>query len=230
MLGEKNATLTIASNAPGGAITVALKATAVRSPAPLVGLSTPALGFGTVTLGTTSVTSRVVLTNTGTAPLAVTSIASSSTEYPTTHDCPASLAVGTSCLISVSFKPATAISTEAVVVTTNALAAWESALRGVVGSAGVIGVGSRLMPPQPPPVHYSVYECDADELRAWAASARVSTPALEPLIRASSPLPLLHTQDEASKLASASSASRKASRRAAGGSAASGAGSCRTTR
>ncbi|MGE5865380.1 MAG: choice-of-anchor D domain-containing protein [Rhizobacter sp.] len=121
VLGEKNATLTIASNAPGGAITVALKATAVRSPAPLVGLSTPALGFGTVTLGTTSVTSRVVLTNTGTAPLAVTSIASSSTEYPTTHDCPASLAVGTSCLISVSFKPATAISTEAVVVTTNAL-------------------------------------------------------------------------------------------------------------
>ncbi|CAN7255232.1 choice-of-anchor D domain-containing protein [Rhizobacter sp. LjRoot28] len=121
VLGEKNATLTIASNAPGGAITVALKATAVRSPAPLVGLSTPALGFGTVTLGTTSVTSRVVLTNAGTAPLTVTSIASSSTEYPTTHDCPASLAVGTSCLISVSFKPAAAISTEAVVVTTNAL-------------------------------------------------------------------------------------------------------------
>lgn len=121
VLGEKNATLTIASNAPGGAITIALKATAVRSPAPLVGLSTPALGFGTVTLGTTSVASRVVLTNTGTAPLAVSSIVSSSTEYPTTHDCPASLAVGTSCLISVSFKPAAAISTEAVVVTTNAL-------------------------------------------------------------------------------------------------------------
>jgi hypothetical protein len=28
----------------------------------------------------------------------------------------------------------------------------------------------QYLPPQPPPVHYSVYECDADELRAFGAS------------------------------------------------------------
>ena len=140
VLGAKTATLTIASNAPGSPVAVALRGTAVRSPAPLVALSTPALGFGTVTLGTTSVTSRVVLTNGGTAAMSISSIASSSTEYPTTHDCPASLAVGSSCLISVSYKPSAPISAEAVVVTTNALSSPNTIVLTGQGTAESLSV------------------------------------------------------------------------------------------
>lgn len=126
-LGLKTATLTISSNAPDAAVTtVALRGTAVRTPAPLVSLSQASLGFGTVTIGTVSVPRNVVLTNDGTAPMAVTSIASSSAEYPATHDCPATLAVGTSCLITVSFKPAAAVSAEALVITTDALSSPNS--------------------------------------------------------------------------------------------------------
>ena len=125
-LGLKTATLTIASNAPGAAANVALRGIAVRTPAPLVSLSQAAVGFGTVTIGTQSVPRNVVLTNDGTAAMTVTSIASSSTEYPAMHDCPATLAVGASCLVTVSFKPAAEASAEALVITTNALSSPNS--------------------------------------------------------------------------------------------------------
>jgi len=128
-LGAKTGTLSIASNAPGSPATLSLRGTAVRTPAPLVNLSQAAIGFGTVTLGTTSVARTVVLTNAGSAPMTVSSIASSSTEYPASHDCPkppATLAVGASCLVSVAYKPTTAISDEAVVITTDALSSPNS--------------------------------------------------------------------------------------------------------
>lgn len=128
-LGAKTGTLSIASNAPGSPATLALRGTAVRTPAPLVNLSQAAIGFGTVTLGTTSVARTVVLTNAGSAAMTISSIKSSSTEYPTTDDCPDSpdtLAIGASCLVSVAYKPAAAISDEAVVITTNALSSPNS--------------------------------------------------------------------------------------------------------
>ncbi|MET0352308.1 MAG: choice-of-anchor D domain-containing protein [Rhizobacter sp.] len=139
-LGAKNATLTISSNAPGAATTATLRGTAVRSPAPSVSLSQAALGFGTVTFGTTSVARNVVLTNSGTAPLTVTSVASSSTEYLSTHDCPATLAIGASCLISVSYKPVAQVTAESIVVTTNALSSPNSIVVTGEGSTQALSV------------------------------------------------------------------------------------------
>ncbi|ARN21508.1 choice-of-anchor D domain-containing protein [Piscinibacter gummiphilus] len=139
-LGAKTATLTVASNAPGSAATLALRGTAVRTPAPLVSLSQASLGFGTVTFGTTSVVRSVVLTNDGTAPLTVSKVASSSTEYVASHDCPATLATGASCLISVSYKPTEAVSAEAVVITTNALSSPNSIVVTGEGSSQALSV------------------------------------------------------------------------------------------
>ena len=142
-LGAKTGTLSIASNAPGSPATLALRGTAVRTPAPLVSLSQAAIGFGTVTFGTTSVARTVVLTNAGSAPMTVSSIESSSTEYPASHDCPktpATLAVGASCLVSVAYKPTAAISDEAVVVTTNALSSPNSIVLTGEGTSQALSV------------------------------------------------------------------------------------------
>lgn len=121
--GAKTATLTIASNATGGAVTLPLRGTAVRTPAPQVGLSQSSVGFGIVSVGTTSVARTVTLTNTGTASMKVIKIESTNqTDFTTTKDCGDTLAVGASCQISVSYTPPGAtVSTEAVVVTTDAL-------------------------------------------------------------------------------------------------------------
>ena len=131
-LGAKSATLSVASNAPTGAATVALKGVAVRSPAPEVGLSQAALDFGTVSMGVKSIARTVTLTNTGSADMTITSIASTSTEFTVTHNCPSSLAAAASCVISVTFTPVSANLAEAVVITTNALSSPNSiALTGL---------------------------------------------------------------------------------------------------
>src|SRR5207247_204927 len=52
----------------------------------------------------TSQPQTATLTNTGTGPLGNISVSSGS-DFPTTHDCPISLAPGASCTISITFMP-----------------------------------------------------------------------------------------------------------------------------
>lgn len=125
-LGSKVATLNIASNAPTGTATVAVRGVSVNTPAPEVGLSQAALDFGSVTFGVRSIARTVTLSNTGTAAMAITSIASTSGEFAVTHNCPSSLAVAASCVISVTFTPVNANVAESVVITTNALSSPNS--------------------------------------------------------------------------------------------------------
>ena len=139
-LGTKTATLSIASNAPTGATTVALRGVSVRTPAPEVGLSQASLDFGTVTLGVKSIARSVTLTNIGTAPLAVTSIASTSSEFAVTHNCPTSLAVAASCMISVTFTPVSANLAESIVITTDALSSPNSIVLTGLGTKATMPV------------------------------------------------------------------------------------------
>ena len=75
-----------------------------------VSLTPTILNFGAVAVGVTSAVQRVTLKNTGTAALAISSIAitgTNSTEFvKTATTCGASLAVKAACTISVAFKPA----------------------------------------------------------------------------------------------------------------------------
>ncbi len=120
LLGNESATLSIASNAPTGTVSVALSGTSVATATPLVNLSVPALGFGTVTFGVPSAPRTVTLTNSGSASLSITSIVSTSPEFTVTYDCPSTLAVGATCTISVVYTPVAANASEAIVITTNA--------------------------------------------------------------------------------------------------------------
>jgi hypothetical protein len=119
-LGTRAATLAVASNAPVGTMSVALSGNGVPTPSPLVQLSQAGLNFGTVTIGSSSAARTVVLTNTGSSALDLTSISTSSADFSVTHNCPTQLPVGQACSLSVVFKPSGAILSETLIIVSNA--------------------------------------------------------------------------------------------------------------
>jgi hypothetical protein len=99
--GARNAELVIGDNAPSGTQEVPLTGTGLS--APQVSLSANSLSFGSQTLGTTSSAQTVTVTNTGGGPLSLDNIAASGDFSQS--GCPASLAAGASCSLSVTFAP-----------------------------------------------------------------------------------------------------------------------------
>jgi hypothetical protein len=84
------------------------KSAATVTSAPIASLSPSSLSFPAQVLGTTSQAKAVTLKNTGNASLTITRIAitaSNPGSFAQTHTCGGSLAAGTSCTISVKFKP-----------------------------------------------------------------------------------------------------------------------------
>ena len=84
------------------------RASVATTLAPIASLSPTSLTFATQAIGTTSGAKTVVLKNTGTATLTITSIAivgTNATDFAQTHTCGNSLAAAASCSISISFKP-----------------------------------------------------------------------------------------------------------------------------
>jgi Right handed beta helix region len=79
---------------------VALSGTGLASPN--VSLSTASLTFGPQAVGTSSAAQGVMLSNTGGAPLNITAI-TTGTPFSQTNNCPASLAAGAACSISVTY-------------------------------------------------------------------------------------------------------------------------------
>ena len=110
-LGGRSASLSIADNAAGNPQTVALSGTGV-APAPAVSLNpNTGMSFGNQQVGTTSGSQSVTLTNTGTAPLTITSITVAGAnpgDFSPSNDCPLSpstLAAGANCTLSATFTP-----------------------------------------------------------------------------------------------------------------------------
>ena len=103
---QQTATLSIMDSAPGSPQTVALSALVIN---PQASLSATSLSFGTLTVNTSS-TKTVTLKNTGTTPLlsiglAITGATSDFTANTAGTTCGSSLNPGSSCNISVNFKP-----------------------------------------------------------------------------------------------------------------------------
>jgi hypothetical protein len=67
-------------------------------------VSPSTLTFAKQLKGTTSTAQTATLSNTGSAPLAIASVVAAG-DYAQTNNCPASLAVGSSCQVSVTFTP-----------------------------------------------------------------------------------------------------------------------------
>ena len=115
---------------------------------PAVTLSLGALTFGAVTLGQTGSSQSVTLTNSGSGAL---SIATTLASFSVSHNCPATLAAGSSCSLSVSFAPVAAGAVSAQVrVTSNAtgsphaVAVSGSGVSSPVGSLSWTTGGSAL--------------------------------------------------------------------------------------
>ncbi|HLY60958.1 MAG TPA: choice-of-anchor D domain-containing protein [Terriglobia bacterium] len=100
--GSFNGSLTITDNGLGGAQTVAL---AGLGSGLAVTLTPSALSFGDQRVGTTSPPQTVTLTNSGALPLAISAIATTFSPFTQTNSCPASLATGASCTITIAFTP-----------------------------------------------------------------------------------------------------------------------------
>jgi hypothetical protein len=71
---------------------------------PVIGLSTASLTFGSQKVGTTSAPMAITVSNPGATPLKITSITIAG-DFAETNTCPAKLAVGANCTISVTFSP-----------------------------------------------------------------------------------------------------------------------------
>ena len=102
--GARTGSLTVNSNAPGAAPSVALTGTGIG---PVASLSPASLTFAALAVGSTSASQSVTLSNTGNSTLHITSIATAG-DFAQTTNCSSTLAANSSCTISVTFKPTAA--------------------------------------------------------------------------------------------------------------------------
>ena len=90
------------------------------TPPPVATLSTTSLTFGVQLVGTRSAAQRATLTNTGTTPLTISSIAASG-DFVQRNDCGSGVPAGESCTIKVAFRPsAKGVQTGTVTITDDA--------------------------------------------------------------------------------------------------------------
>src|SRR3989441_5993858 len=121
--GTRTGTVTVNDSATGSPQTITLSGSSGTG-TPAASLSPASLSFGNQTVGASSAAKSITLSNTGAASLSISGIAVTGTnsgDFAQTHTCGTSLAAGTSCTISVTFKPTTTGSRSAgVAVTDNA--------------------------------------------------------------------------------------------------------------
>ena len=140
--GPRAGAVTVTDNAPGSTQTLPLNGTGVL--APVVALAPTNLTFSSQPVGTTSAAQTVTLTNIGKAVLEFTNAATTG-DFGQTNNCPASLAAGASCTISVTFTPtATGNRYGSVVLTDNAA---DSPQTIPLAGSGVPSAGVTFSPP-----------------------------------------------------------------------------------
>lgn len=107
LLGNRSASLTIASNASNGSAVITLGGSGAATPAAAVSLSPASTDFGAVTIGATGSRS-VTLLNSGNATLNLGAISVSGNGFSGINNCGATLAAGNSCNLSLAFAPSSA--------------------------------------------------------------------------------------------------------------------------
>ena len=134
--GSQPGTITVTDNATGSPQTVVLSGTGVPAS---ISIAPTTLSFGNQNLNTTSAAQSVTLTNSGTGTLNITSIVASA-QYSQTNTCPASIAAGANCSISVTFTPTAAGSQPGTItVTDNATGSPQTVALSGTGIAPVAG-------------------------------------------------------------------------------------------
>ncbi|WP_338763143.1 choice-of-anchor D domain-containing protein [Massilia sp. METH4] len=131
--GPFSGTLSLASNASNGTVSVALGGT-VAAPAPAIAANPSAVAFGAQTIGGPAARQAVTLANTGNVTLTLNSIGVTGAPSVTIADqtCGATLAVAASCTVTLAFAPAT----EGAVAATLAVASNAAAMQVAVSGSG----------------------------------------------------------------------------------------------
>jgi hypothetical protein len=135
--GAATATVTITDNASGSPQSIALTGVGGTT----ISLSSDAAAFSTEEIGATSASKQITMTNTGTVPLTISSIAvtgPNASSFIFANNCGTGLAVGASCIIHGHFTPTVAGNlTGSVTITDNAGGSPQSiALTGTGVGAG----------------------------------------------------------------------------------------------
>ena len=103
-LGSAFALVSIADNSPGSPQLVSISGT--TPPAPTAVLSASSFTFPSQYVGTSGLPQTVTVTNSGTAPLNITKVSTSPSDFGVLNACGSNLASGSSCSIGVFFDPA----------------------------------------------------------------------------------------------------------------------------
>lgn len=134
-LGTRSGSFIVNDNATGSPHTVALSGTGTQGLAQFAPIS---LTFGSQTVGSTSTSQPIVLTNNGTANLILAAIVPTG-NFSQSNNCPLSpstMAIGASCTISVTFTPSVAgTRTGAITVTSNGTGSPQTAPLSGTGQA-----------------------------------------------------------------------------------------------
>ncbi|HEY2546923.1 MAG TPA: Ig-like domain repeat protein [Candidatus Acidoferrum sp.] len=99
--GTRSGTVTLNSNAPGTAPSIALTGTGIAS---IAALSPSSLVFGNQILGTASAAQAITLTNSGDATLNISGL-SAGGDFAQTNNCGSVVAANSSCAINITFTP-----------------------------------------------------------------------------------------------------------------------------
>ena len=129
--GDRLGNLIVDSDATNAQLVVSLQGTGSPAPVPLVELNPGAVTFGNSLMGSSGGGTPITLRNAGGASLEIARIYATG-DFRVTHNCPASLPPGASCLVTVTFSPSIAgARTGKLVVESNAAdGAKEASLSG----------------------------------------------------------------------------------------------------
>jgi hypothetical protein len=117
--GTRTASISVSDNAAGSPQTASLAGTGAGSGTATVSVSPASLSFGNQNVGTSSAGQNITLSNTGTGSLTISSVQLSGAntgDFPSTTNCGHSLAAGSSCTVTVTFKPTATGSRSAAIV------------------------------------------------------------------------------------------------------------------
>jgi hypothetical protein len=146
--GARTAAISIADNASGSPQTVGLSGTGASTAAAGVSLSPASLAFASQSVGTSSSTQAVTLTNTGNAGLSVTSLAvtgANASDFTQANTCGSSVGAGANCKITVMFTPAASgARTAALSIADNATGSPQTV--GLSGTGASAAAGVSLSP------------------------------------------------------------------------------------
>jgi hypothetical protein len=136
--GQRTGNMTITDSAPGSPHVIALIGT---GQVPQVSLAPTSLTFASQAVGTSSVAQNVTLSNTGSATLAVSSVATVG-DFSESNNCGLGVPVGGSCQIAVVFAPsATGIRTATLTIMDNASASPQTVSLTGTGANPSLGLG-----------------------------------------------------------------------------------------